>query len=347
MKTNLLFSSLVISALSINAQITINTGDMPVAGQTYISANDSTVSSFGTSGTNQTWNFSGWANQSNDTSHFVTPSTVAGFSSFPTATLATPSGGGNGFMRNSSGSFDILGFYANFGFGPTAITFSPVQKFITFPSNYLTSFNGTSKYVLQFNPNQPGLDSMRIKSSNIYTSTIDAWGMLTTPAFTNLSSLRQKYTEIRRDSTFLKPTGQAWILSPSNPNPTVDTTITYRWWSNTKKYPVVEITTDGNNVISKGTYLTSLAVGVNELTSAKDEVNVYPNPASDKVNFMGTSSESHLVIFDINGKLVSTTLLKKGSSSIITSNYENGIYVYQIVSLTGTTIQKGKFVIAK
>jgi len=350
MKKNLLFSSFVISAFSVGAQITITTSDMPVAGQTYIMANDTTVTSFGSAGVSQTWNFAAWANQSTDTTIFETPSSVPGFSFFPTATLGIDGGDGASFMKNSSSQIDILGFYADFGFGPMAVPFTPPQKFLTFPSNYLTTYNGTSKYELTFFIGQPGLDSMKVKASINYTSTIDAWGSLTTPVNSNVSSLRQKYIEISTDSTFLLPTGQPWMFNPStpgNPNPRVDTTNNYRWWSNTKKFPVAEVIADGNNVVSSASYLLSMQVGVNEQVMTKNEVNVYPNPASDKINITGISTESYLVIFDVNGKLMERTRLKKSNTIINTANYENGIYFYQITALTGKPVGKGKFIVSK
>lgn len=350
MKKNLLLSSFVISALSLSAQIQITTADMPVAGQTYIMANDTNVTSFGSAGASQTWNFAAWGNHSKDTTIFATPSSVAGASFFPTATLGIDGGDGSSFMKNSSSQIDILGFYGDFGFGPMAVPFTPPQKFLTFPSNYLTTYNGTSKYELTFFIGQPGLDSMKVKASINYTSTIDAWGSLTTPVNSNVSSLRQKYIEISTDSTFLLPTGQPWMFNPSspgNPNPRIDTTNNYRWWSNTKKFPVAEITADGNNVVSNAGYLLSMQVGVNEQAMTKNDLGVFPNPASDKINFTGISEESYMVILDVNGKLIERSRVKKSNTSINTTNYQNGIYFYQITALNGKTIGKGKFVVSK
>ena len=350
MKTKLLFSSFVIAALSVNAQITITTADMPLAGQSYISANDTNVTSVGSAGANQTWNFAAWANHTTDTVQFVGASSLPGFSFFPTATIGNNNGGSSVFMKNSTSSFDILGFYADFGYGPMALPFSPVQKFISFPSTYLTAYTGVSKYVIKIAGGQPGLDSLKIKSSNTYSSNIDAWGSVTTPANSNVSTLRQKYVEISRDSTFLKPTGQGWILAPSsggNPNPRVDTTNSYRWWSNTKKFPIAEITAKGNNVVTKGSYLLITTVGVKENSIAKNELSVFPNPATDKINITGISTESFVLIFDVNGKLMETTRLKKSNTSINTSEYQSGIYFYKVVALNGNAIGNGKFVVSK
>jgi len=347
MKTKLLLSTLLISALSIKAQITVNTGDMPVAGQTYIMANDSTITSFGNAGANQTWNFSSWQNQTRDTSVFVNPSSLTGSSSFPTANLGVDGGtSGSTFMKNSSTSFDLLGFYdSNFG----AVPINPSEKTLSFPSTYQTTYTGTSKYSVQFYIGQQGLDSVRLKVKVNYTSNIDAWGTITTPALSNVASLRQKFVQIRTDSTFIKPTGLPWTLEPStqaNPNPSIDTINSFLWWSNTHKFNIADVETDGSGNVTSARYLLSSTVGINELSMPKNNISIFPNPASDHININGVSTESVMVIFDENGKLVSQNILTK-NAKINTSAYTSGIYFYQIVPLNGSTINKGKFVISK
>ena len=352
MKKNLLLSSLVISALSVNAQITITTADMAVGGGTYIMAYDTNVTSFGNAGANQTWNFAAWGNHSKDTISYGSPSSAPGFSNFPTATLAVGLGGNeSNFIKNSTTSFDMLGFYVDLGAGPEPLIFNPAQKALTFPSTYLTNFSGTTNFEVKFYIGQPGLDSLKVKVAINYTSSIDAWGSITTPANPNVNSLRQKYIEISSDTTYLKPTGQPWMLQPStqqDPNPTIDTTNNYRWWSNTKKWPIAQIGV-ANNMVTDASYLlsTTTTVGVNEQSMAKNEVNVFPNPASDKITITGISTESFLVIIDVNGKRMESSSLKKNNTTINTSNYENGTYFYQVIGINGKTIGKGKFVVLK
>ncbi len=352
MKKNLLFASLLISAFATNAQtaITVNTGDMPTIGQTYIMANDTIASSFGNAGTNQVWNFASWQNHTTDTNSFVNPTTSAGSSFYPTSTIAINATNGTSFMKNSASSLDILGFYADFGYGPTAVQFSPAEKFITFPSNYLTAYSGTSVFKIQIYINQSGFDSMKIVSSIAYSSIIDGWGTITTPAYTNVNSLRQKLKEVTTQTTYVKPAGLPWVLSPPSPgtsNPAIDSTNTYRWWSTTKKFPVAEITADGSNVVTNASYQMAVVAGINETAVSHNEVNIFPNPASDKINISGISTPSQLFIFDVNGRLIESSRLKKSSTTINTSIYENGIYFYQIIALNGELIGKGKFAVSK
>lgn len=242
-----------IAAVTSSAQITITSADMPVAGNVYFMAEDTNVAVTGAAGASQQWDFSGWQNHGIDTNYFADPSTLAGYSSFPSSNLGVTDGASNIFLNNSSSSLDILGFYTDFGSGPAALPFTPAQKFISFPSNYQTAYNGTSRYELAIAYPQPPVDSVKIISNISYSSEMDAWGTLTTPSYSGISCLRQKYTEIKTDSTFLYMFG-SW--SPSGA-PTIDTTITYRWWSNSEEFPVAEIQTDGSGNVTSANYLTS------------------------------------------------------------------------------------------
>ena len=149
-----IFAFVIASGIT-SAQITITSGNMPIAGKTYFSAKDTNVTNVGSAGPNQQWNFSGWGNHGIDTNKFVAHSSLAGYSSFPSSNLGLMDNNtGNIFLNNSSTSLDILGVYGNFGGGPAAMPFVPSQKFISFPSNYQTTYNGTTKYIMAF-PNSP------------------------------------------------------------------------------------------------------------------------------------------------------------------------------------------------
>ncbi len=343
MKKKLLLFTTVITSFAANAQITL--ADMPVAGETYVMANDTTtVSSYGGSGTGQTWNFSGWLNQKADTNAFVNASSLPGYSDFPTSNLGMAIDSVSQFMKTASTQVEILGVYGSLGFGPMALEFIPAQKFITFPSNYQTAFNGNSGFTIQYDPNQMGVDSVKLIHAIIYSSIFDASGTITTPAYSNVSALRQKYTEMTVDSMYIKLTGGGWMMPGP---PTIDTTISYRWWSNAHKFTVAEIITSGNDSIENASYLVTTLVGVNEVAASKNQVQVFPNPASDKITVTGVSDASYLFIFDENGKLVERNTLKKNNTSINVTPYNNGVYFYNIIPLNGGSVTKGKFVVTK
>lgn len=239
---------------------------------------------------------------------------------------------------------EIQGYYADFGSGLMPIMFMPAQKFITFPSTYQTAFNSTSAYDVTIDPGQMGVDSMRIKSVTFTESTVDGWGTITTPALTGVASIRQFVTETRTDSTWGLLTGQTtWTLFNDN----VDTSYTYRWWSNAHTFPVAEVSFDAGATTYNASYLSSTMVGVNEAAKPKTNITVYPSPAAEKVNFSGAAEGSLLVIFDQNGKMVEQTTLRKNNNIINTASYTNGLYYYNIISKNGAAVSKGKFAVTK
>lgn len=352
-KQLLIFYIFAFAVTTAYSQITITSSDVPSAGTFSIEAIDTTVTTVSLStGANQTWNYSTWQNQKQDTTSFVNPQTLSGYSDFPGSNLAINSaniGGADGdiFLSNSSNELDILGFYANFGMGQMAIQLTPAQKFLSFPTTYQSTFNGTSKFVLQF-AGQPPADSVKVISTIIYSSDIDGWGTITTPSYSNVNSLRQKYTEINIDSTFIYMFG-SWSLDTfsGQPNPKYDTIISYRWWSNTLKGPVAEFQTDQNGIVGDVKYLLSTQVGIIKNSSLNHEVKIFPNPAAEKIYITGLTALSGIVIFDATGRLMENSLLKKSNSSINISGFGNGMYFYQVVDISGNALSNGKFAVAR
>lgn len=80
----------------------------------------------------------------------------------------------------------------------------------------------------------------------------------------------------------------------------------------------------------------------NEIESA----NVYPNPASNKVNFdFGNNTVETLTVTDMNGRTIETVT---GNTSFVTvdvNGLENGVYFYNAVDNAGNIISANKFVV--
>ena len=348
MKKITLFSLSLISVLSVKAQITINSSGFINQDEKYISYPADTVTSFGGSGANQIWNFASWTSQQNgDTLSPRAASVGLHYSSFPSANLfiGDSLGVGGLYVNKSATAFDILGFNANFG----AATFSSPFKLLSFPSSYLTSYNSLYSYEISFFVGQGGLDSIKYIDTVTNSSIIDSWGTITTPAVSNKNCIRQKFTQVRTTTQYGKPTGQPWTYSSTG---APVTTISYRWFSDTENYIVAEVNTDEFNQISGGSYLfltipAGNSNGVNERTTMESDITVFPNPAADKINIAGVSQASELFVYDINGKLMEATIIKKGNYSLSLCNYSEGSYFYAIKSLNGNSINKGKFTVAK
>ena len=85
----------------------------------------------------------------------------------------------------------------------------------------------------------------------------------------------------------------------------------------------------------------SLALGTSNISKSK--VSVYPNPFNENLN-ISTQENGVVYFYDLSGKLVSTSMLMKGSNVLNKSSLEKGIYLYQIKGEEGSTIASGKVI---
>lgn len=87
----------------------------------------------------------------------------------------------------------------------------------------------------------------------------------------------------------------------------------------------VFISTQGNNLCFTPS---SGGVGIVEYNNAS-LVNVYPNPAFNVVTF-STVKSGNITVTDISGKIIETLVITGEKTSLDMSNYETGIYFYQV-----------------
>jgi len=78
-----------------------------------------------------------------------------------------------------------------------------------------------------------------------------------------------------------------------------------------------------------------------------DYLSVYPNPASDAVNFqIGNNEVSQINIFDLTGKLVQSVNVSGSIETISTENMGSGVFYYQMMN-GEDMIATDKFVVTK
>lgn len=348
MKKTLLFlisTPLFMASTIVDAQINLTSSNINFVGNTYIRAEFDSITSVGSAGANQIWDFTSWDNQGLDTVAYAAPAGLPGASYFPTATVAaTLSGGAIGtvYYKLNSNDLSVLG---NYGFSSTVPSFwNPPYKALTFPSTYQTAFNGATTIDLYFPPSDTLLmDSVRYRIYTVYSSVIDAWGTLSTPTYSNVPALRQMKSDVEYDSVFVLYVDSVnWTLI----NTSIDTAYSYSWHSETHSYPLVEARIHQGDSLYSATYLTNILVGLNEFSKNTNTVSAYPSPTSDKLSFKGLDSDAYLIIFDVTGRFVEKALLKK-NTTINVANYDNGIYFYNVVPLNGSSVSQGKFVVEK
>lgn len=89
-------------------------------------------------------------------------------------------------------------------------------------------------------------------------------------------------------------------------------------------------------------------VGINETQKSNVELSVFPNPASNLINFSTTNTEAAQVIaFDVTGRVIVTEVLEMGKAKMNLSNFSTGVYLYRLVDKNKQTLTTGKFNVSK
>ena len=76
---------------------------------------------------------------------------------------------------------------------------------------------------------------------------------------------------------------------------------------------------------------------------SKSKVSVYPNPFNENLN-ISTENGGVVHFYDLSGKLVSTSVLMKGTNSLNKSSLAKGVYIYQIRNTIGEILSSGKVI---
>ena len=76
---------------------------------------------------------------------------------------------------------------------------------------------------------------------------------------------------------------------------------------------------------------------------SKSKVLIYPNPFNENLN-ISTENGGVVNFYDLSGKLVSTSVLMKGTNSLNKSSLTKGVYIYQIKNVKGDMLASGKVV---
>ena len=332
MKKVILSLSLVIGfCVAAMAQITITQSNAPTAGNIAVTYSDTNYigKTVGNAGANQLWNFSTWTNHTQSIEHFVNPSTLTGFSNFPTANLGVlQEDGTEVYFNSSSTSFNTLGVFVDYTGNADFIPlkYNPSDKNITFPSTYNTTFTGTYNFNISIAYSSPPIDSIRVVSSVAYNSVVDGWGTINTPSHSNVPCLRQKVRKITNNTIYVHYI--VWIPSQN----TVDTTYDYNWWSNSYNTMVARMQTDSAGTVTLANWLgLYVPEGVSEVNpKAVKDLKVFPNPSSSQttITFSPLKMEGELEVYNTLGQLVYTEKLAKGSfnTEINIENFKNGLY---------------------
>jgi hypothetical protein len=104
--------------------------------------------------------------------------------------------------------------------------------------------------------------------------------------------------------------------------------------------------TGENNASCNLVKLREFPTAVAEIKALAATVKAYPNPANSYFTITMKSTDAVVEVLDITGKLVSTTPVVMGEARMDVSNYNNGIYFYQIKDAADNVVKSGKFTVS-
>ncbi len=82
---------------------------------------------------------------------------------------------------------------------------------------------------------------------------------------------------------------------------------------------------------------TCLNLSTKDLENSESELEIYPNPVSDKLYIKTRDEILNVALFDINGRIIDSTLI---NNTISFSNFSNGVYLIKIVTEKGIINKK-------
>ncbi len=361
---NLLVLIFVLIGASSYAQISLTLSDIGAPTRTYNERVDTAADVSivpGAPGTNLTWNFAA-LHSTLDTSSvdFINTSLAPLHSLFPTsnfaarfdsvlnyyyfnrsATALTMQGGVSDYMRSGDSIKIVLSIPdtivklpAHYGDSFTCFSFGDSKS-----GSHITHDTTIAGFPVTIN-----IDSVRVKHMQIKTSTMDAWGNVTTPTRT-FPALRQKEIAMSIDSLWgyaviaAFPTYNGWhFISVRN-----DTTDTYNWWMNQLGITAIKMTmVKQTAAIQRIDWVYDVYAGVDETNVPS--IGVYPNPADNFIKISNTKQYNEMVIYDVLGnELKRLNIENHNDVSVPVSNLANGMYFYNLNGKADKA--SGKFVV--
>lgn len=372
----------VLSALCVNAtaQITVTAATFPVVGDTFRYAVDLAPDgdNFITPpGGSQVWDFTNLDREQTFETVYLAPNAGTQNASFPGAELLVIGGNGESYYNVTNNKVELLGYAggdpANLGVNVLAKFAPPIIERRS-PLMFFDINQQTSDLNLPFSTdalpdsllaNIPGaafIDSIRVRINFQRLEVADGWGTLRIPGMNMPEQvLREKRTEYTTTAldvhSFL-----GWIPIPTGTGGGLlnflgtDTTITYRYRSNTSKEELAVVTLNNEGSVAE----TVRFKNIGNLTPAPETeapgaagVQAFPNPAIQWVRFDCTNlppDDYTLKIFNIVGKVVwKNTYNITGNRSIKVDleDFKKGTYLYSLIDPKGVIIGTKRLVVVK
>lgn len=367
------------------AQITVTNATFPAAGDSLVYAIDELplgINPATPPGGNQTWDFS-TLQKDNNLSVVYRPANAGNqAANFPGADLVI-TGQGETYFNVTNTKFEALGYAgadpAGFGLNVVAKFNPPIAERYA-PMNFFDIKSPNTSLQLTFPTDQPPLDSifsnlpvtidsMRVSITTNRTEIVDGWGTTTIPggAYPVLRQKRIDYTTTGIEvHVLLFPGFGLWqdlgtIIGGGGGGGGLgnflgtDTTVTYRFYSNTEKEEIAIATMNNDqSTVESIRFKNNATTPVIEPDLAfSGGIQAFPNPAVEWVRFDCSNivpGEYTLKIFNIIGKCVwkkNYTLSGNTSFRVDLDDFKKGTYIYSLVDKQGNAVGTKRLVVLK
>jgi hypothetical protein len=355
---------IVFFCLNAKAQVTITQTDMPSAGDTlrYSVAANAILIQPGSSGANQTWDFTNLSSSSQFVDTFLsisqTPFTylfvfglfgnaASDMGRLDNSAFQLPSIQGisisdvYNFYKKNSSSFSQKGFGASISGFPIPIPYSDPD--VLFPLPLTSSSTNSSAYSYQISIPTLGYYGRNAVRNN----EVDGYGTLKTP-FGEFQTLRLRSELVSNDSVAIDTLGIGFAIP-------AQTEVRYKWVAPNYGWPLLEITANslfGIEIVSRVIYRDNPPIvqpnGMHQMSISS--VNVYPNPSTDVLvvnTQLSLASNLKYTLFNSLGKSVYELTRKQSNAGeniefipLSTLQLSSGVYFMRIDAGNGASIYK-------
>lgn len=342
-----------LSLFSISAVITMSgqtlnqANNAPANGDMYSTQQCDSLMGPGPSGANALWNFS---------SLMIHTGVVSNYTTIPSTTPAYPSGSQvtsasiNEQAYTVSSASDLKYYGGNLKVDNViaSLNYSAPATMAVYPMSLNSTGTSTIAGTINITQPLPQSGSFTGNSSTLAdgTGTLDLPGVI---AGTYSNVIRVLTLQTLNFST---QSGLSGVVTIKN----------YNYYSAGVKAPLLTIATKTvtNNLTPPSTqsmitvnkdYIapptnTATAIGENKI-AAKTDVLVFPNPAVNTVNFIADSQvASDMFVYDVTGKMIEKQTFIAGKLKLDVSTYNNGLYIYSILSDKGQIVKTGKLAVS-
>ncbi len=325
----------VLAGASLNAQTLTDANHSPAAGDMFSTWQcDSLSISPGAAGANATWNFASITTHSSVVNNFTATANSNASYPMPGVQLGSVT---NDLSYYKATSTSLTYWGGNISVGAVAASF--VYTASAVKASYPMSLNTTSSSVTGGNVSIPALNQTGTFTGNS-TTIADGSGTLVLPSGTYSNVLRVVNTQT---ISFTVQLGSGSVTQKN-----------WEYYDVATKNALFTITTAtvvaplvGTSTQTLVNRFKPLLTGIAANTANASNVLVYPNPANAFVTIAAENTDAKNVsVFDVTGKLVAKHNLVDGKLTLDVSNYNNGIYMYNVVGNNNQTLKSGKITVS-